>query len=78
MAAICAVCLCTLTLYLCDNEIGDAGAQALAMLKDSTTLRTLTLDLSDNKIGDAGAQALAQALHPSCFILHESDSILQV
>ena len=41
------------------NEIGDAGAQALAMLKDSSTLRTLTLTLTCNRIGDAGAQALA-------------------
>ena len=39
--------------------MGDDGAQALAMLKDSTTLRTLTLNLFYNRIGDAGAQALA-------------------
>ena len=32
----------TLTLDLTCNRIGDAGAQALAMLKDSTTLRKLT------------------------------------
>ena len=46
-------------LDLSRNEIGYAGAQALAMLKDSTTLHTLTLNLGGNEIGDAGAQALA-------------------
>ena len=44
---------------LCANRVGDAGARALAMLKNSTTLRTLTLDLRGNRVGDAGAQALA-------------------
>ena len=41
------------------NAVGDTGAQALATLKDSTTLRTLTIDLSYNQISDAGAEALA-------------------
>ena len=47
------------------NEIGDAGAQALAMLKDSSTLCTLILHLTCNRIGDAGAQALAATLKDS-------------
>ena len=37
------------------NEIGDAGANALAQNK-----RLTTLDVSGNEIGDAGAIALAQ------------------
>jgi hypothetical protein len=39
--------------------IRDAGAQALAGLKDAPKLTTLTLHLQGNKIGDIGAQALA-------------------
>ena len=34
--------LCSLTLKLSDNEMGNAGAQALATLKDSTTLLNFT------------------------------------
>jgi hypothetical protein len=44
-------------MFLCANKINDAGAQALAMLKDSTTLGTLSLRC--NEIGHAGVQALA-------------------
>jgi hypothetical protein len=39
----------TLRMFLCANKINDAGAQALAMLKDSTTLGTLSLRC--NEIG---------------------------
>jgi hypothetical protein len=54
------------------NTIGDAGAQALAALKDSTTLRTLTLDLTCNRIEDAGAHALAM-LKSSNTLRHSLD-----
>jgi hypothetical protein len=48
-------------LNLWNNQLGDAGAQALAAaLKTNTALTTL--DLSYNDLGDAGAQALAAAL----------------
>jgi hypothetical protein len=43
-----------------DNEIGDAGAAALAeTLPGSQVTR---LDLNNNQIADAGAAALAEAL----------------
>eukprot|EP00811_Abedinium_folium_P011477 NODE_20627_length_789_cov_6.936556.p2 GENE.NODE_20627_length_789_cov_6.936556~~NODE_20627_length_789_cov_6.936556.p2 ORF type:complete len:138 (-),score=24.77 NODE_20627_length_789_cov_6.936556:13-426(-) len=53
----------TLTsLFLSRNEIGDAGAQALAKaLRSNNHLEYLSL--SGNEIGDAGAQALAAMLH---------------
>ena len=35
----------TLKLYLSYNKIGDAGAQALASLKEAPLLHTLSLDL---------------------------------
>ena len=46
------------TLRIVVKGTGDC-AQALARLKDSTTLESLTLDLYRNGMGDAGAQALA-------------------
>jgi len=48
-------------LYLFRNQLGDAGAEAIAaMLR---TNRSLTdLDLRSNKIGDAGAEAIAAML----------------
>ena len=49
------------TLDLSGDEIGDAGATALAdALRVNKSLETL--DLDDNHIGDAGATALADAL----------------
>ena len=49
------------TVTLESNNIGDAGATALAeALKVNTTLQTVNLQF--NKIGDAGATALAEAL----------------
>jgi hypothetical protein len=41
------------------NKIGDAGAEALAMLKEAPLLETLRLNLELNTIGDAGKAALA-------------------
>jgi Leucine-rich repeat (LRR) protein len=53
-------------LYLGDNNIGDAGAQALAA---SSHMRHLThLELSYNHIDDAGAQALAAS--PNLHLMH--------
>jgi len=43
------------------NELGDAGAVALALSPHLTNLREL--DLSCNEIGDAGAEALAKSPH---------------
>ena len=43
------------------NQIGDAGAQALATALEQNTSLT-ELNLFDNQIGAAGAQALAKAL----------------
>ena len=50
--------LTALALDLSCNDIGDSGAQALAMLRDSPTLTTVTVDLTGNEIGSEGAQAL--------------------
>ena len=49
------------TLYLAFNQLGDAGAEAIAaMLR---TNRSLThLSLGGNKIGDAGKKALREAV----------------
>ena len=54
-----------LRMKITGSKTGDAGAWALAMLKNSTTLRTLMLDLRGNKVGDAGARALAMMLKNS-------------
>ena len=40
-------------------QVGDAGAEALAALRDAPALRTLALTLWYNHIGDYGAKALA-------------------
>ena len=49
------------TLDLNDNEIGDDGAQALAIALENNTSIT-EFNLEYNQIGDEGAQALATAL----------------
>ena len=50
------------SLYLNDNQIGDAGVMALAEAVGKGTLPQLkTLYLSNNQIGDAGVTALAEA-----------------
>src|SRR6185503_9281179 len=50
----------SLVLHLQNNQIGDAGAAALAKLLRSYPL--FHLDLSGNQIGDEGAIKLAKAL----------------
>ena len=51
-------------LSLCDDQIEEAGAKALAQaLPDCKKLRSLYL--SGNKIGDVGARAIADALPQS-------------
>ena len=48
-------------LYLMDNRLGDAGAEAIAaMLRTNRSLTKLWL--FDNKIGDAGKQAVQEAV----------------
>ena len=49
----------SLQLDLYGNSVGDSAAQALAALKDASSLHTLYLDLCGNSVGDRGAQALA-------------------
>jgi hypothetical protein len=51
--------LYSITLDLCCNQIGDAGASALAGLKDVTSLGILNIDLSDNFVKNSGAMAMA-------------------
>ena len=54
------------TLWLNDNNIGDAGLTALAEAVESGALAQLTrLDLDNNRIGDAGLTALAEAIKPT-------------
>lgn len=52
-----------LRIVLCDNEIGSAGAVALADVLAQAPNCEL-LDLAENLVGDAGAVALASACHP--------------
>ena len=48
-------------LFLDRNQLGDAGAEAIAaMLRTNTSLTWLRL--SDSKIGDAGKKALREAV----------------
>src|SRR6185312_1087633 len=49
------------SLILSYNQIGDAGATALAKALESNS-SLISLDLGSNQIGDAGATALAKAL----------------
>jgi len=50
------------TRSLCDNRIGDAGAEAIGeALKTNTTLWTLSL-FYKNQIGQAGAEAIGAGL----------------
>ena len=54
-----------LQLDLSNNEIGDAGAQAISTaLKNNLTLTML--DLSANQIGDIGAQSISAVLKDNC------------
>ena len=58
----CHVCLFQ-GLYLCENQIGDAGLTALAGACASGALAQLkTLYLHENQIGDKGLEAFSGAL----------------
>ena len=64
-------CLQRLRLDLSSNNIGDAGASALAAaFGGAPLLSALSLDLTDNCIGDHGAQFLAKALSNKGSSLH--------
>ena len=53
-------------LYLYNNDIGDAGIEALAKATINGAMANVTfLDLSVNQIGDNGMAAFAQAIKPT-------------
>ena len=75
-----------LRLDLSSNNIGDAGASALAAtFGGAPLLSVLSLDLTDNRIGDHGTQFLAKALsnkgsslHSLAMSLSHNDAITSV